>query len=78
MEKYLNKIKEITIEKSGIDGEEVLDSSYFEDDLNIGEMELLDILGALEEEYEIEFTDKEKDTIKSVMELVELVMEKVE
>jgi len=78
VEKYLNKIKEITIEKSGIDGEEVLDSSYFEDDLNIGEMELLDILGALEEEYEIEFTDKEKDTIKSVMELVELVMEKVE
>ena len=78
MDKYLNRVIAIIIEKTGIDPEDIGESSYFEDDLNIGEMELHEILGAVEEEYKIELEDEEKENITSIMDLVELLVEKVE
>jgi acyl carrier protein len=78
MNQYLEKIISLVIEKTGMDREDVTDSSYFEDDLNIGEIDLLEIISALEEEYEIEFTEEEKEKIESIMDLVEIVVEKVD
>lgn len=78
MDSYLKKIITIIIQKAGVDPDEINEASYFEDDLNISELEMVDILGAIEEEYHIEFEDEEKEELESVMDLVELVMEKVE
>lgn len=78
MDDYLYKIIEIIVEKTGVDPEDVTKESYLEDDLNIGEMELLEIIALLEEEYAIEFEEEEKENISSVMDLVEIVVEKVE
>ena len=66
------------IEKTGAEPDEVTEESYFEDDLNIAELELHEIIASLEEEYEIELDEDEKDSIESVMDLVELVVDKVE
>jgi len=78
VDKYLKKIIAIIITKTGMDPEEISEDSYFEDDLNVGEFDLIEIIGALEEEYKIEFEDEEKENLKSVMDLVEVVVEKVE
>ncbi|MBP7928094.1 acyl carrier protein [Patescibacteria group bacterium] len=76
--KYLKRIKAIIIEKTGTDPEELHDDSYFEDDLNVSEMELVELIAAIEEEYDIEFDEEEKENIFAVMDLVELVTEKLE
>lgn len=78
MDKYVNEIIGIIINHTGLDPEDVADSSYFEDDLNVGPLELLDILATIEETYSIVFDEDEKKSIESVMDLVELVIEKVE
>ncbi len=78
MDEYLKKVIEIIINKTGMEAEEISETSYFEDDLNLGEIDLIEIIGALEEEYKIEFEEDEKEKLKSVMDLVEVVVEKVE
>lgn len=78
MSEYLNRITAIIIEKTGVDPEDISENSYFEDDLNVSEIELLEIMAIVEEEYDIEFETEEKENIESVMDLVELVMEKAE
>lgn len=78
MDEYLKKVIEIIINKTGMEAEEISETSYFEDDLNLGEIDLIEIIGALEEEYKIEFEEGEKEKLKSVMDLVEVVVEKVE
>ncbi len=78
MDDYFKNITRIIAGKTGVDPEEITEESYLEDDLNIGEIELLEIIVALEEEYAIEFEEEEKENIESVMDLVELVVEKVD
>ncbi len=78
MDKYIHRIIAIIIEKTGADPEDIKESSYLEDDLNIGEIELVEIISAIEDEYKIEFDDNKKENITSVIDLVEIVMEKLE
>jgi acyl carrier protein len=74
---YLQRIKKIIEHKNGIDPTEITPESYFEDDLNIGEMELIDILTELEDEYHVDLIDA-KDDIESVGDLLELLSEKLD
>ena len=77
MTNYLNKIKKIIEEKTGIDPSEITLESYFEDVLNISEMELMEILEEIEEVFNVDLTD-EKDNIETVGDLVELLEENLE
>ena len=74
---YLKKIKKIIEDKLGIEASEVHETSYFEDDLNIGEMELVEILSELEEYYHVELVDQ-KENILTVQDLVDLLIEQLE
>ena len=78
MKEYINRIIAIIIDKTGVDPDEISEESYFEDDLNVDEIELLEIIGFIEEEYQMSFEKEEKEKVKSVMDLVEIVFEKVE
>jgi len=78
MNNYIKRIIAIIIEKTGIDPEDITEDSYFAEDLNIDKVELMEIISTVEEEYDIEFEADEKDRITSVMDLVELIFEKVE
>ena len=78
MKEYINRIIAIIIDKTGVDPDEISEESYFEDDLNVDELELLEIIGFIEEEYQMSFEKEEKEKVKSVMDLVEVVFEKLE
>jgi acyl carrier protein len=77
MNEYLKKIKKVIVEKSGADADEITETSYFQDDLNISEMELVEILSELEEEYHVNLID-EKDSIETVQDLIDLLVEQLE
>ncbi len=77
MSAYLNKIKKVIVTVTGIDPDEITEESYFEDDLNIGEMELVDILTELEEEFQVDLVG-EKDNIKTIEDIIDLLVEEIE
>ncbi len=74
---YVKKIKKVIADKTGQEPEEIEEAAYFEDDLNVGEMELIDILETLEDALHVELI-KEKANIETVQNLIELVEEQVE
>jgi len=76
MSDYLNKIKKIITERTGIDKEELLTSSYFEGDLNIGEMELIEIISELEETYHVDLSEMSKnfETIQDIADALEEII----
>jgi len=78
MKEYINRIIAIIIDKTGMDPEDISEEAYFEDDLNVAPLELLEIISSVEEEYRVVLEKEEKEKVKSIMDLVEIVFEKVE
>jgi acyl carrier protein len=74
---YFKEIKKIIEEKTGLEPSEITADSFFEDDLNLGEMELIEILNELEEKYHTDLME-EKDNIDTVQDLIDLLSEQVE
>ncbi len=77
MSNYLNKIKHIISEKTGVEPAEITLESYFEEDLNISEMELLEIFEEIEDALQVDLSE-EKDEIKSVGDLADALSEKLD
>lgn len=78
MEEYLNQIKKLISEKTGMELDEINEDSYFEDDLNMGQMEIVDLLTDLEDIFQAEGLIEEKDELETVQDLVDILIEKVE
>ena len=57
MSDYYNKVKKVIAEKTGLELSEISAESYFEDDLNVGEMELIEILEELEEAFHVDLIE---------------------
>ena len=74
---YVKKIKKLIADKTGQEPSEIENEMYFQDDLNIGEMELIDILEELEESLQVDLIEH-KNEIETVGELIELVEEQIE
>lgn len=54
MNEIRTKLYELLSEKTGLELKEISDGLHFEEDLNIGEVELLDIITEVEEMFGIE------------------------
>ena len=74
---YFAKTKKVIEEKTGIAPSDIHEGSFFEDDLNIGEMELLEILSELEEMFQVELVS-EQENIVTVQDLIDLLSEKID
>lgn len=74
---YLNKIKKVIEEKAGVSPSEIHENSFFEDDLNVGEMELLEILSELEEIYKVDLVS-EQDDVSTVQDIIDLISEQID
>ncbi|NMB70355.1 acyl carrier protein [candidate division WWE3 bacterium] len=74
---YHKKVKDVIAAKAGVDLDEIEPESYFEDDLNLSQLELVEILAELEEIFQIELMES-KDDIETVQDLFDLVGEQVE
>ena len=74
---YLTKTKKVIEEKTGVSPSDIHETSFFEDDLNIGEMELLEILSELEEMYRVDLVS-EQENIATVQDILDLLSEKID
>ena len=78
MHDYFGVVKNMICEKTGVEPDEVTHESYFQDDLNISELELIEVLTELEEKYQIDGLVDEIDNLASIQDLCDLLIEKIE
>jgi acyl carrier protein len=74
---YLKKIQKIIANKMGIDPQEIEPASHFEDDLNMGELEFMDLVEELENDYDVEIAHL-VDDVETVEDLVTILTEELE
>ena len=69
------KIKAIIAEQLGIDEEEVVNEASFVDDLGADSLDLVELIMALEEEFNKEISDEEAENIQTVQEAIDYINE---
>ncbi len=67
------KIKKIVVEQLGVDEDEVTMEASFIDDLGADSLDIVELIMALEEEFEIEIPDAAAEKITTVGDAVEYV-----
>lgn len=74
---YKERAKQIIAHKTSLEPSEILDEMCFADDLNIGDLELTEILEELEDIFKIDLADVQ-DNIESVKDLLDLLEERLD
>lgn len=69
----LDKIKKIVVEQLGVEEEEITLESSFIDDLGADSLDIVELIMALEEEFDLEIPDKEAEKISTVGDAVEYI-----
>ena len=64
------KIRDIIVEQLGVDEADVKPESSFTDDLGADSLDLVELIMALEEEFDIEIPDEDAEGIKTVADAI--------
>ena len=67
------KVKSIIVEQLGVDPEEVKAESAFVNDLGADSLDTVELVMALEEEFECEIPDEEAEKITSVQQAIDYI-----
>ena len=67
------KVKHIIVEQLGVDEDEVKADASFVDDLGADSLDVVELVMALEEEFETEIPDEEAEKITSVQQAIDYV-----
>ncbi|MFA6941233.1 MAG: acyl carrier protein [Clostridiaceae bacterium] len=74
----VEKVKEIIANQLGADVEEITLDSSFADDLNADSLDLVELLVALEEEYDISIPDEDISNLQTVGDVVDYIKNHIE
>src|SRR3546814_2197653 len=67
------RVKKIVVEQLGVKEEEVSNSASFVDDLGADSLDTVELVMALEEEFECEIPDEEAEKITSVQQAIDYI-----
>ncbi len=67
------KVKEITVEQLGADEDAVTMDASFINDLEADSLDIVELMMALEEEFDIEIPDEDAEKISTVSDAVEYI-----
>jgi len=80
MEEKMNveeKVKNIIVEQLGVEPEQVKPEAQFVNDLGADSLDTVELIMALEEEFNIDIPDEQAEKIKTVGEAIEHIKSKV-
>jgi len=66
----MDRIKKMITDRLGVDESEITEDSSFVDDLNADSLDLVDLVMAFEEEFDIEIPDKDMEKMKTVGDVI--------
>ncbi|TYQ13321.1 UNVERIFIED_CONTAM: acyl carrier protein [Acetivibrio alkalicellulosi] len=67
------KVKKIIVEQLGVEEEEISMESSFIDDLGADSLDIVELIMALEEEFDLEIPDSEAEKISTVGDIVDYI-----
>ena len=73
MEKSMNKIKNIMADILGVDEESIVSTTRLKEDLNADSLKLVQILLAIEDEFQIELEDEDAIAVKTFADIERLM-----
>lgn len=69
-----DRVKKLICEQLGVKEEEVKDEASFVDDLGADSLDTVELVMALEEEFETEIPDEEAENITTVKEAIDYIL----
>jgi acyl carrier protein len=76
MSDTLAKVQSIVAEQLGVEVAEVKAEASFQNDLGADSLDLVEVVMALEEAFEVEIPDEDADSIRTVQEAVDYIDQK--
>ena len=76
-EEVFDKIKEIIVEQLGVAENSVTEEASFIDDLGADSLDIVELIIALEEEFDIEIPDTDAEKIVTVGDVVDYIKDNV-
>ena len=73
MDNTLEKVKEIVIDKLGVDSSKITSEAKFIDDLGADSLDTVELIMQFEEEFEIEIPDDDAEKIMSIGQAVDYI-----
>jgi acyl carrier protein len=67
------RVKEIVCEQLGVSEDEVTPEASFIEDLGADSLDIVELVMALEEEYEMEISDEDAEKIKTVQDVIHYI-----
>lgn len=75
MASVFERVKQIIVDQLGVEEEEVTLEASFVDDLGADSLDIVELVMALEEEFEIQIPDEDAEKIRKVGEAVKYIEE---
>lgn len=69
------KVKQIVAEQLGVDEAQVTENASFMDDLGADSLDTVELVMALEEEFDVEISDEDAEKIQTVKDAISYVKE---
>ncbi|OHB33554.1 MAG: acyl carrier protein [Desulfuromonadaceae bacterium GWC2_58_13] len=69
------RVKQIVAEQLGVDADQVTNDASFMDDLGADSLDTVELVMALEEEFDIEISDEDAEKIQTVQDAIDYLSE---
>jgi acyl carrier protein len=73
VKKIEDRVKHIIVEQLGVKEEEVTNTASFVDDLGADSLDTVELVMALEDEFEMEIPDEDAETITNVQQAIDYI-----
>lgn len=72
-----DRLTGVLVSELGLDADKISDSAHFEEDLDVDSLGVVELLMALEDEFDVKIPDEEAESIVTVGQAIDLVHEKL-
>jgi acyl carrier protein len=71
------RLETVLVTELGLDGDKIREDAHFEEDLDVDSLGVVELLMALEDEFDVKIPDEEAESIVTVGQAIDLVHEKL-
>ena len=75
MASIAERVKQLVAEQLGVDEDQVTEEASFMDDLGADSLDTVELVMALEEEFDIEISDEDAEKVRTVQDAVDYITE---
>ena len=76
MSETAERVKKIVVEHLGVEGDKVTEEASFIDDLGADSLDIVELVMAMEENFEIEIPDEDAEKIQTVRDAINYIQER--